>query len=774
MVGGDSLDTVDYSKRTGDVVATLDDWDDDGEAAEGDNVGSDIENIETGSGNDQIVASDEANSILPGAGDDAVDAAGGDDEIDSPALDGADDLNGGAGTDIMSYVGRENGVHVTLDSGSADDGESGEGDTVTNFESVIGTVNADTLIGGPGNDDLQGIAGTDTLDGGPGNDRLTGSGDNMSFTGGPGDDDEEVAGGGSAVFHEDSDPNGADLLFSLAGGDSTVDYGDRSGDVSVSLDGLPNDGEAGEGDYVDGIHSILTGTGNDTITTQAHCDGAAGADHTYSLGLGDDHLVLGACAADVDGGLGADTLDYSGSPEPVALDLGAGTGTVEGHDQIVAGVETVVGSDFDDSLAGSFEDETLSGGNGDDQLHGAGGTDTLNGDEGEDTLDGGLGDDAENGGNGNDTFDQGTAPNGADELDGGNDWDLVDYYERSVTAAVTADDVADDGEPGENDNVHSNVEGSNVATFQTLSVTIDPSGTGTGDVTSEPAGIDCGATCGDDFRTNDVVTLTANPGAHSVFDHWEGYCGGDSPVCDVTMDQAQGVTAVFSLEAHTVSVQNSNPTLGSVASDLAGIDCGGDCADLYPYGTTLNLVATPAAGSRFNGWTGDCTGMSTTCQITVSADAAVMASFLKNTFRPDALIRTSTSAAFVGNNVYDARGTKAKKTVNAKRKTSKTFFMKFENNGNLVDSFKLKGAKSSGAFTVKYFVGSKNVTSQVTKGTYRTSNLAVNHSVQLKVVISVSKTAKYNSTKSFLVTAESVGKPGLKDGAIAAVKVVKH
>ena len=51
------------------------------------------------------------------------------------------------------------------------------------------------------------------------------------------------------------------------------------------------------------------------------------------------------------------------------------------------------------------------------------------------------------------------------------------------------------------------------ATFNllpTFDLTVDKDGTGTGTVTSNPAGIDCGATCTAPFASGSVVTLTAD------------------------------------------------------------------------------------------------------------------------------------------------------------------------------------------------------------------------------------------------------------------------
>lgn len=59
------------------------------------------------------------------------------------------------------------------------------------------------------------------------------------------------------------------------------------------------------------------------------------------------------------------------------------------------------------------------------------------------------------GGDHNDTLISG---GGADTLDGGNDYDTVSYASRGSNVIVDADNSADDGESGENDNVKTNVE----------------------------------------------------------------------------------------------------------------------------------------------------------------------------------------------------------------------------------------------------------------------------------------------------------------------------
>ena len=81
-------------------------------------------------------------------------------------------------------------------------------------------------------------------------------------------------------------------------------------------------------------------------------------------------------------------------------------------------------------------------------------------------------------------------------------------------------------------------------TFQ-LSVTKTGHAAGTAIVTSNPRGIDCGSTCTASFTQNTVVTLTATPGANSVFNGWSGSGCSGTGTCVVTMTSAKAVNADF-------------------------------------------------------------------------------------------------------------------------------------------------------------------------------------------------------------------------------------
>jgi subtilisin family serine protease len=75
-------------------------------------------------------------------------------------------------------------------------------------------------------------------------------------------------------------------------------------------------------------------------------------------------------------------------------------------------------------------------------------------------------------------------------------------------------------------------------------VTVNKAGAGTGTVTSNPAGIDCRATCNGQFPQGSTVNLTAAPDPGSFFAGWSGDCAGTGPC---TLTQNATVTATFTI-----------------------------------------------------------------------------------------------------------------------------------------------------------------------------------------------------------------------------------
>lgn len=170
-----------------------------------------------------------------------------------------------------------------------------------------------------------------------------------------------------------------------------------------------------------------------------------------------------------------------------------------------------------------------------------------------------------------------------------------------------------------------------------LTLTVATTGTGSGELTSSPVGIQCGATCTGEFAEGGTVTLTATRSTHSKFTGWEGcphvissneYVASE---CEVAMTEAKTVKAGFaaipqaSLE---VSVEGS----GEVTSSPPGIACtSGSCTehfDIEGPENTVTLTAAPAdERTAINKWTGCTRESGLTCEVEMTAAKTVKAVF---------------------------------------------------------------------------------------------------------------------------------------------------
>jgi hypothetical protein len=98
------------------------------------------------------------------------------------------------------------------------------------------------------------------------------------------------------------------------------------------------------------------------------------------------------------------------------------------------------------------------------------------------------------------------------------------------------------------------------AAIPTYTLTVSENGTGSGIVTSSPAGIRCGSTCSHGYASGTQVTLSATAGSGSTFAGWSGACSG-SGTCAVTMSGAKAVTATF---------DKASPPKGCVVPKVTG------------------------------------------------------------------------------------------------------------------------------------------------------------------------------------------------------------
>lgn len=117
-----------------------------------------------------------------------------------------------------------------------------------------------------------------------------------------------------------------------------------------------------------------------------------------------DTLAGSAAPNSFNGGGGTDTVTYASSLQGVTVNLFTGVNTGgDAEGDVLIGIRNLVGSTFADALSGDNDGNVFDGGAGGDVLNGNGGNDTLFGGDGDDTLSGGAGGDQLNGGTGNNT-----------------------------------------------------------------------------------------------------------------------------------------------------------------------------------------------------------------------------------------------------------------------------------------------------------------------------------------------------------------------------------
>src|SRR5262245_50990996 len=165
-------------------------------------------------------------------------------------------------------------------------------------------------------------------------------------------------------------------------------------------------------------------------------------------------------------------------------------------------------------------------------------------------------------------------------------------------------------------------------TAPTVTLTVNRSGTGSGTVTTNVGGINCGSSCVGSYAGGTAVTVTAAPA--SLMGGWSDGCTGTG-TCTRTMTANTTVTAIFNQQAVTLTVNRSGTGSGTVTTNVGGINCGSSCTASYASGTAVTLTATPAAGSVFAGWSGGgCTGTAP-CTLTLNSTTSVGASFNAST-----------------------------------------------------------------------------------------------------------------------------------------------
>lgn len=140
-----------------------------------------IARVEGGAGNDVLTGNTAVNTLWGGLGNDRIDGGAGNDSLSGDDGNdtliggvGNDVLNGGVGIDTVDYSAATANLTINLATTAAQTIMTGESDTISNIENVIGGGGADTITGSTLANSLNGGAGNDRLRGGLGNDSITG------------------------------------------------------------------------------------------------------------------------------------------------------------------------------------------------------------------------------------------------------------------------------------------------------------------------------------------------------------------------------------------------------------------------------------------------------------------------------------------------------------------------------------------------------------------------------------------------------------------------
>ena len=244
-------------------------------------------------------------------------------------------------------------VHSSLGTLAFD--TSYRGDSFVVMNGILSVLNGTTIIGGDGDDILEGGPDADYLYGQGGDDMLIGHAAGLA---------------------------GTNQLWGGTGID-TASYVDTAGTVYADLTALAGYVDGTLVDQMNSIENLTGGTGTNTLVGDGGDNvlrGGAGNDYLYGQG-GNDTLIGGAAPGSTNqlwGGTGIDTASYGGTAGMVYADLTAQAGYVGGvlADEMNS-IENLSGGSNADTLVGDGGANRLTGVGGADALWGKGGADVF-------------------------------------------------------------------------------------------------------------------------------------------------------------------------------------------------------------------------------------------------------------------------------------------------------------------------------------------------------------------------------------------------------------
>ena len=386
-----------------------------------------------------------ADSVVAGAGDDTVFAGNGDDTIHGDA--GNDQLSGQAGNDQI-YAGTGN------DTVSGGDGN----------DSLFGATGSDSLSGDAGDDVIYGDSSVETLnwvfEGDQGTDLTAG------FTQNTGDIDVSVSFSTTDPANSDFAVDTQNDQYSAAGepfvensslfifgqgaaysSTTTIDFAAAAGStVSGEVENVTfriNDIDWGSGNHTDIVTvRAYDALGNEIVVTLTPSGGDTISGNTITAN------TVANATYDADGSV---LVEIAGPVSSIEIDYSNGQTGTQGIWLTNIQYETVPTAGGNDTLLGGDGNDTLYGEFGDDYLDGGLGSDTLLGGDGNDYLVSTSNDVADqpnllDGGAGNDTIEISGDLTGQDTIVGGDGIDELRLYPsdgRDLTVDMVAGTTSD-------------------------------------------------------------------------------------------------------------------------------------------------------------------------------------------------------------------------------------------------------------------------------------------------------------------------------------------
>ncbi len=141
--------------------------------------------------------------------------------------------------------------------------------------------------------------------------------------------------------------------------------------------------------------------------------------------------------------------------------------------------------------------------------------------------------------------------------------------------------------------------------------------------------------------------------------------------------------------------------------------------------------------------------------------------------RPDGLVSTAKSSGYVGNDVYNTTGAGQTKATQARRTQVRTFYVRVANDGNVTNTFTVKGSAAKAGSTVTYLSGTSNVTRAMRSPAGWRVTLGAGTARLVTVRVAVTRKARIGVVLPAMVRAAWSGDGTRADVVKAAVKVVR-